>query len=429
VIFINDNIDTKDNDSEFRLTIMASVAQEESRKNSERTKWGMTRRMEQGKVTIAALYGYNINNGKLSVNHEEAEVVKLIFHKYVYEKKGLRTIAMELNECGALVSKRITKWNNGNVTRVLTNEKYVGDLIFKKTVTPNFLDHKRVKNDGIEDKIIHTDAHEPIIDRNTWNLARQEQEKRSSLIKEGTKYTNRYWCSGKMRCAECGSMVVSRNKYNKDGTVTRFWYCREGYYYGKEKQYASGNKVGCNSNLIGDRALMECVRFAIIQLNVLDESFFDSLYKDIISSCSENEVENIKPINDKIARVTDKKNKIIDWCLEGKINEEEMKQLTEKYHQEIASLKSRIAEINERNSYVENAKENIDSIMEAMRRIVNQEEHTPELYAQIIEKVELHKNHGVDIYFKHIKKPVSLEFTTSGKGTFYKVDCNLRQAG
>ena len=428
VIFINDNIDTKDKDSEFRLTIMASVAQEESRKTSERVKWGMTRRMEQGKVSIIDIYGYDIVDGRLIVNPEEAAVVKSIFHKYVYEKKGMTVIAQELNESGAYTSKRIKKWDRKNIARILASEKYVGDLEFKKFVTPNYLDHKQVKNDGIEEKVYHTDAHEPIIDRDTWNLVKKEHEKRSSLVKEGTKHSNRYWCSGKLRCAECGAFVISRNKYNKDGTVARFWYCKDGFYYGKKKTGKTGVEYGCNSNLIGDRALVKCVDYALRQLDILDSELIDELYADIVSSYEENEIENVKPIKDKIARITDKKNKMIDWCLDGKIDEEEMKQLTEKFHKEIAGLKTRLAEISERNTFIKNAKDNIENVIDAMRRIVNQEEQATELYAEVIDKILLYKNHKIDIYFKHIQNPICLEYKTSSRGEKYKVDCILRQA-
>ena len=131
VIIINDNIDTKDKDTEFRLTIMASVAQEESRKTSERVRWGMTRRMEQGKVSVRDIYGYDVSEGILNVNPEEAEVVKQIFFKYVYEKKGTRAIAEELNKSGAYLSKRINKWTKKNVADILSNEKHVGDIEFK----------------------------------------------------------------------------------------------------------------------------------------------------------------------------------------------------------------------------------------------------------------------------------------------------------
>ena len=428
VIFINDNIDTKDKDSEFRLTIMASVAQEESRKTSERIKWGMTRRMEQGKVTIRDIYGYEITNGILIVNPDEAKVVKQIYHMYVYENKGLRAIAQELNESGALLSKRIKKWTTNNVSRILTEEKYAGDLIFKKYITPNYLDHKQIKNDGIEEKIYHTDSHEPIVDRDTWNQARKEQEKRAAVSDSGSKHSNRYWCSGKLRCAECGSYVISRNKYNKDGTMIRFWYCREGYIFGKHRKGKTGVELGCNSSLIGDRALIECVKYAIGQMDILDDEFFDSLFADIISSDAENEIESVKPLQDKINRIMDKKSKVMDWCLDGKIDEDEMRHMNERHNKDIAGLKSRIAEINERNRFIENAKDNIGSIKDAMHTIISQKEHAPELYSEIIDKVLLYRDHEVDIYFKHITEPVRLEFTTSSRGEHYKVDCNLRQA-
>ena len=427
VIFTNDNIDTKDKDSELRLTIMASVAQEESRKNSERTKWGMTRRMESGKVTIRDMYGYDVHDGRLTINPEEAVVVRQIFHKYVYENKGFRAIAQELDESGALLSKRIKRWTPQNVSRRLSDEKYVGDLEFKKYVTPNYLDHKQVKNDGIEDKIYHTDSHEPIIDRETWNLAKKAREKRAHTAEVGSRYSNRYWGSGKLKCAECGSYVVSRNKYNKDGTLTRFWYCREGYVYGKQRESESGTVLGCNSNLISDRALVECVKYALKYLSVLDDDFLDSLYAEIVNSYNEDGPESVKPLEAKIARIMDKKNRALEWCLDGKIDEDEVFFLNEKHHRDIAALRGQIAEIKERNSFIENAKENLGVTFDAMKRIANQEESTPELYTEIIDKILLYKDHRVDIHFKYISEPVRLEFSTSSRGEHYKVECVLRQ--
>ena len=427
VIFISDNIDTKDPDAEFRLTIMASVAQEESRKNSERTVWGMRRRMESGKVTIRDMYGYDVHDGRLTVNPEEAVIIRKIFHKYVYEGKGLRTIANELNESGALVSKRIKRWTQCNISRMLADEKFVGDLEFKKFVTPNYLDHKQVRNDGIEEKIYHSNSHEAIIDRETWNLAQKEREKRSRKAEVGSKYSNRYWGSGKLKCAECGSYVVSRNKYNKDGTVIRFWYCREGYMYGKQRKSEAGTELGCNSNLIGDRALVECVKYALKHLCILDDEFLGNLYTDIVNSYDENEIGSIKPLEAEITRITAKKNMMLDWSLDGKINEEEMLFLKEKHHRDIAALRGQIAEIKERNSIIENAKESLEGTLLAMRKIINQEESAPELYAEIIDKILLYKNHSLDIYFNYISEPVRLEYSTSSRGEHYNVKCNLRQ--
>ena len=88
VLFLNDGISTLEPDAELRLSIMGSIAQEESRKTSSRVKWGQTRRMEQGVVFGRSLLGYDVKDGRLTVNPEGAELVRLIFHKYGVEKKG-----------------------------------------------------------------------------------------------------------------------------------------------------------------------------------------------------------------------------------------------------------------------------------------------------------------------------------------------------
>ena len=100
VRFLLDNIYTLDADAELRLTIMASLAQEESRKTSERVKWGQKRQMEKGVVFGRDMLGYDVINGVMHINEEGAEIVKLIFHKFVFEKKGCCTIARELREAG-----------------------------------------------------------------------------------------------------------------------------------------------------------------------------------------------------------------------------------------------------------------------------------------------------------------------------------------
>ena len=93
VIFMNDGITTSDPDAELRLSIMGSLAQEESRKTSARVKWGQTRQMEQGVVSGRSMLGYDVKDGKMTVNPEGAEIVRLIFHKYGNEKKGTSVIA------------------------------------------------------------------------------------------------------------------------------------------------------------------------------------------------------------------------------------------------------------------------------------------------------------------------------------------------
>ena len=85
---MNDGISTLESDAELRLSIMGSLAQEENRKTSSRVKWGQTRRMEQGVVSGRSLLGYDVKGGRLTVNLQGAEIVRLIFYKYSVEKKG-----------------------------------------------------------------------------------------------------------------------------------------------------------------------------------------------------------------------------------------------------------------------------------------------------------------------------------------------------
>ena len=138
VIFMNDNINTLDGDAELRLAIMSSIAQEESRKTSERVKWGQKRQMEQGVVFGRSMLGYDVKDGKMTINEDGAKIVRLIFHKFANENKGTHVIARELREAG-ITPMRVKEWSNTVILRVIRNEKYCGDLVQKKTFTPDFL--------------------------------------------------------------------------------------------------------------------------------------------------------------------------------------------------------------------------------------------------------------------------------------------------
>lgn len=178
VLFLIDNIDTRQQDGELRLTIMSSIAQEESRKTSQRVKWGQARRMEQGVVFGGSLLGYDVQDGQITVNKEGAEIVRRIFHACLVEHKSTAVIARELREAGIPSSRGIVKWSAATVWKVLKNEKYCGDLVQKKTYTPDYLTHEKKYNRGEEAMIIIRDHHTPIIDRKTWDAVQQELARR-----------------------------------------------------------------------------------------------------------------------------------------------------------------------------------------------------------------------------------------------------------
>ncbi|MBQ9165756.1 MAG: recombinase family protein, partial [Oscillospiraceae bacterium] len=202
VIFMTDGIDTRDPDAELRLSIMGSIAQEESRKTSARVKWGQSRQMERGIVFGRSMLGYDVKGGRICVNPEGAEVVRQIFYRYGIEKKGISRIAKELRDEGFRTSVGSTRWTPSHLLKILKNEKYIGDLVQKKTYTPDYLTHEKKYNHGEEEIIIIRDHHEPIIDKELWDIVQAEAQKRSRHNNRQEGHSNRYPLSGKIKCGE-----------------------------------------------------------------------------------------------------------------------------------------------------------------------------------------------------------------------------------
>lgn len=292
VIFMNDNINTLDGDSELRLAIMSSIAQEESRKTSERVKWGQKRQMEQGVVFGRSMLGYDVKDGKMYINEKGAEVVRLIFHKFVDEGKGTHIIARELQEAG-IEPMRVKEWHNTVILRIIRNEKYCGDLVQKKTYTPDFLSHEKKYNRGQEKFIIIKDHHEPIISREHFNEANRILDERSLSQKDKAKYSSRYPFSGKIKCGRCGSSYAARYKIRKDGSQYKAWRCFEAVKHGRSHIDKAGNQVGCSGESIRSEEIIRILYLAFQQLNINRKKISNNLIK-IINKVISNDTNRNK---------------------------------------------------------------------------------------------------------------------------------------
>ena len=149
--FEKENIWTFDGKGELLITIMSSLAQEESRSISENCTWGQRKRMADGRVSVPFdhFLGYERGeNGELVINEEQAKTVRLIYDLFL---QGLtpHTIANRLTAMGILTPRRKAKWNQGTVRSILTNEKYKGDALMQKCYTADFLTKKQVPNNGV----------------------------------------------------------------------------------------------------------------------------------------------------------------------------------------------------------------------------------------------------------------------------------------
>lgn len=353
VIFMNDGFTSLDPDAELRLSIMGSIAQEESRRTSSRVKWGQTRQMERGVVFGTSMLGYDVCDGKLTINPEGAEIVRLIFHKYAVEKKGTSAIARELREAGIRTYRDNIMWNDTSIVRLLRNEKYAGDLVQKKSITPDYLTHEKKRNTGQEEVITIRDHHEPIIERDLWNYVQEELTRRNRNLTGSTGHSTRYVFSGKMICAECGARFISRRKTRKSGSSYMRWGCYTASSIGLKQVDTQGNSIGCDvGKQIRDELALETLTKVINSIPVDFEWIIQNLTSIVLSAIQSmgDPQDNPDRLKKQIAQLQKKKETAIDVFVSGFISQEELQQMKARYDEKIEPLRKKLKECKKANA-------------------------------------------------------------------------------
>ena len=411
VIFMNDNINTLDGDAELRLAIMSSIAQEESRKTSERVKWGQKRQMEQGVVFGRSMLGYDVENGKMTINEEGAKVVRLIFHKFVKEGKGTHVIARELREAG-INPMRVKEWSNTVILRAIRNEKYCGDLVQKKTYTPDYLSHEKKYNRGQEEFVIIKDHHEPIISRELFEEANRILDAKS-LSQEGkAKHSNRYPFSGKLKCGRCGASYVARYKTRKDGSRYKAWRCFEGAKFGSPHIDKTGNQVGCSGESIRNEDAIHIMYLVCKQLNIDRKKITNNLTKIINSIISMDMTgTDTNALAEKITEAEKKRTNLIDLYTSGDIDRSEFTALRAKYDAEIESLKSMADSIEKQQAMIQKQQELMTDIKKALDELIDGIEYEDEFYTQILDKMVINDRDNIDVYLNML--PLKWSYTVA----------------
>ena len=217
VYFDKENISTTDPKIEMMLTIFASMAQEESKSISENVKWGIRKRMAKGQVSIQTrtLLGYDKDeNGNLIINKDEAQIVKKVFNLYI-AGVSLKEIENIMNQEGMPCKCPSGRWTVGYLARMISNEKYAGDLLLQKTVVVDFLTHKAVKNNGIEESYYIENHHPAIIDKKTFNYV---QALKAGKIRFHELYEN-YKRDALCGLVYCESCLRKMNKVSQHGNT------------------------------------------------------------------------------------------------------------------------------------------------------------------------------------------------------------------
>ena len=267
IYFEEQNIDTLSADGELMLTILASYAQEESLSVSENVKWRIQNDFKQGNLPMSVqnIYGYKrTEDGGLEIIPDEAEVVKQIYGLFL-DGMGIHKIARELNEHG-IKSNSSESWTEKKVRYILSNEKYIGDLLLQKSFSTDHLTKKRKKNRGEKPQYYVENNHEPIVSKEVYEAVQLEFERRREKHYKGAG-ASKYAFTGKIVCGNCG-----KNFRRKVTAARVVWICSTFDKHGKKE---------CAAKQIPDETLCAAAAEAL-GITEFDADIFEEKIENII---------------------------------------------------------------------------------------------------------------------------------------------------
>ena len=274
--FEKENIWTFDGKGELLITIMSSLAQEESRSISENCTWGQRKRMADGRVAVPFEHflGYDRGeHGELVINEEQAKTVRLIYDLFL---QGLtpHSIAKRLTEMGIPTPRKKTVWNQTTVRSILTNEKYKGDALMQKCYTENFITKKQLTNRGELPQYYVEGDHEAIIPPETFELVQQEMNRRLSKDK---RYSGVDIFSSRLICGECGSYYGAKVWHSNSKYRRVIYRCNHKYHESKTCETPHVTEDEIKSWFISAlNKLFACKDEVISNLEAINHLLFDT---------------------------------------------------------------------------------------------------------------------------------------------------------
>ena len=340
VWFRNDNINTLDEDSELRLSIMSGIAQEESRKLSSRVRFGHARSIQNGVVLgNSHIYGWDKRNGKLFLNPEEAKMVQLIFEKYALGNWSTHSLEQFLWECGYRNYKG-GKIDSHVIVNIIRNPKYKGYYVGGKVKIVDLFTKKQ-KFLPEDEWVMYKDdgTHVPaIVDEKLWEDANRILEERSKNIKlKKTSYKQDNLFTGLIHCAEDGAAYWLKVRTVR-GKDAKTWVCSH-----RIKQGA----VSCRSKPVKEEILLEMISDVYNNLAQSNKSILHKyleLYEKEINK-TEGTEEKIDNIQHEITVLEQKRDKLLDYNMGGYISDAEFLSRNKVFTQQIAEKKANLEQL------------------------------------------------------------------------------------
>jgi DNA invertase Pin-like site-specific DNA recombinase len=406
VFFLNDNINTFETDSELRLTIMSSIAQDEIRKLSERVRFGYKRSIEKGIVPgNDNFYGYKKNKGKLEIVSDEAELIRLIFNEYSKAEMGVSKLGHYLYNEYNIVSKTNKPLSGTVIGRIIRNPKYKGYFCAHKETTVDYHSKKRIRFKP-DEWIVYKDNETcpPIVSEELWDKCNEILNKNANNYKCKTRTDMRYALSGKIKCFHDGATFIKGSyKNRRTGFESKYWGCSNYRKYGREKVN------GCKTPIVHYQELLDI--FKIVANNILNQE--NDMMKEIYRLISETESKcdyskEISEVDKKIEEIKNARSELINMRARKEIEGDEYNDIREKYNNELAALDKKKQNYLMVNSEVD-YKSNINDFFKKIHEIVFEDDESVfKIFGSIIdtilvERLENDEDEGTHKVMLHFK--------------------------
>ena len=330
VYFTEDNIWTmNDEDGELRLTIMATLAQNESKKTSIRVKAGQKISFQNGIIYgNGNILGYDKVGKEFVINEEQAKTVRMIYDMYL-DGMGMKKIQYALEAAGRKTSTGLTRWYSSYISRILNNPFYCGTIVYRKEYVPDYLEQKKIRNWGEVEKIAIEGSHEPIVTKEEFTKVRKILDSKSFSIdnrgRRGSHRANDVWCR-KLKCY-CGASMNRRVWHRVNGIPQ---YCYQCYSQVRTGSIATRKKKGLDLEGICDTPMVPGWK-----LGAMADIIFQKFWQDrngIIEIANEMLEEHFKDDRDidfqseieetqrKITIIDKKFDNLVDMRMAGEID-------------------------------------------------------------------------------------------------------------
>lgn len=392
VHFLSDNINTFQPDSELRLTIMSSIAQEEIRKLSERVRFGYKRSVEKGIVPGSNnIYGYTKNKGKLVIDEEQAKSIKLIFETYVSENIGVHRLGFKLFDEYGVCNYSGKPIAGGVIKNIIRNPKYKGYFCAHKETTVDYHDRKR-KRFKRDEWIVYKDNETcpPIVSEELWDKANEildVRSKKHDQINKNNKY-NKFPFSGLMHCYFDGATFVRGTYQIGKGDRSRrrkFWACNNYRIHGKKKT------EGCNSPVIYYEELVEVCK-KILNIILVCQDDLISEINDMISDIrtKKDYKKEIKLIDEKLFKTNNEKKELIMMRMRKEIDLKEYNSLKDDLDDKINSLEENKRKLIEEEQNEQSSEKNYEDFKKKINDMVlNDDEKILEIAQLFFEDIRV----------------------------------------